>query len=187
MIAHGVETTLRRWMAPNFDLIEDLTQEVYVTLCADDSAALRSFRSEHAEALIKYLTVVASSVAIDYLRANSAKKRGDGGVAVSIDALERFAVRQTGSRSSQDHRTLVLDVDRCLRSRREVQPRDRWIFWMYFRHGMTSRAIAEIASLELTQKGVESAIRRLTRQVRECMGLAQKNAEIKNKAEGNGK
>jgi RNA polymerase sigma-70 factor (ECF subfamily) len=186
LIARTVASTLRQWIVPSFDVIEDLTQEVYLTLCANDCASLRNFRSEQPEALIKYLKAVSSSVAIDYLRANSAQKRGEGRATESIEAIENSVSREPGPRSSLEHRTLLLDVDRCLRSRKEVPARDRWIFWMYYRHGMTAKAISGIAALELSQKGVESTIQRLTRQVRECMGHAHKTITISGKAEGNG-
>jgi RNA polymerase sigma-70 factor (ECF subfamily) len=41
------------------------------------------------------------------------------------------------------------------------------IFWLYYEQGMTAKAIAALPSINLTSKGVESAISRLTRLVRE--------------------
>jgi RNA polymerase sigma-70 factor (ECF subfamily) len=67
-------------------------------------------------------------------------------------------------------RTILLEqVDRCLKRNPEVKDRDRWIFWMYYRDGLTARSISAIRALQLTQKGVESIIQRMVRHARECV------------------
>jgi RNA polymerase sigma-70 factor, ECF subfamily len=40
------------------------------------------------------------------------------------------------------------------------------IFWLYYRDGLTARAIAQLPGIRLSVKGVESTIHRLTRRVR---------------------
>ena len=44
--------------------------------------------------------------------------------------------------------------------------RDFAIFWLYYRQGLTSKAISELAAIGLGVKGVESTLLRLTRLVR---------------------
>ncbi len=66
----------------------------------------------------------------------------------------------------------------------EWRDRDRWIFWMYYRHGLTASAISGFDRFELTQKGVESTILRLTRQVRDCLTGSNRSTQIIQQSEG---
>ena len=50
------------------------------------------------------------------------------------------------------------------------QERDCLIFWFYYLQGMSAKAIAALATVKLTAKGVEAVIFRLTRCVREHLG-----------------
>ena len=47
------------------------------------------------------------------------------------------------------------------------QERDCLIFWFFYRQGMSAKAIAALATIKLTAKGVEAVIFRLIRCVRE--------------------
>jgi RNA polymerase sigma-70 factor (ECF subfamily) len=62
-------------------------------------------------------------------------------------------------------------IDNCLAlfSVGPDQERDRLIFWLYYQQGMSAKAIAALPTVGLTAKGVESALLRLTRQVRKRM------------------
>jgi hypothetical protein len=64
---------------------------------------------------------------------------------------------------------LLKEVDRCLESctTGPDQDRDRLIFWLHFQQGLSANAIAGLPTVDLTTKGVESAISRLSRLVRE--------------------
>jgi hypothetical protein len=44
--------------------------------------------------------------------------------------------------------------------------RDRLIFWLYYRSGLAANSIASIPSIDLTTKGVESTLQRMTTQLR---------------------
>ncbi len=167
VIQASVAHTLRPWAAPTAGEIEDLTQEVFVVLCAGDFERLRHFRAERPEALHAYLRTVAASVAIDSLRASLAQKRGSGRLSQLPDEPSSAA-----SYSAEENisRTILLEqVDRCLKRNPEVKDRDRCIFWMYYRDGLTSRSISGIRAFQLTQKGVESTIQRMLRHARDCV------------------
>jgi hypothetical protein len=63
---------------------------------------------------------------------------------------------------------LLARVDGCLSG----QPRrDRLVFWLYYRHGLTSQAISSLKFASLSSSGVESLIRRLTLIVRNCLKI----------------
>ena len=68
-----------------------------------------------------------------------------------------------------EREVLLKQIDRCLETCSEGsdQERDCLIFWLYYQQGMSAKAIAALPTVGLTAKGVESAIFRLTRLVRE--------------------
>lgn len=178
LIAGMVVRTLRQFgVPPTPELVDDLVQDTYVKLCADNLAALRRFHGG-AEALVAYLRAVAFSVTRDHLRATSAAKRGFERVqAIGDEAIAQIGNREP-DREALDRRVLIDEIDRWLTSSAEnTTSRDRWIFWLYYRYGLTARAIADIPAIGLTQKGVESTIFRLTRAVREIFGAPPLAAE----------
>jgi len=164
VVASGVIRALTRWCKPDRERVDDLIQETFLKLCADDFQILRQFRSAHPNALAAYLRVIASSVVSDSLRADHAQKRGAGVAVENLDENPNAASDDSLQRT--ERRILLAQVDRCLGSQ---PPRDRRIFWLYYRHGLTSRAISAISALKLTASGVDSAIHRLTQIVRACL------------------
>jgi RNA polymerase sigma-70 factor (ECF subfamily) len=53
------------------------------------------------------------------------------------------------------------------------------IFWLYYQQGMSAKTIASLPAVGLTAKGVESAIFRLTRQVREALVCSRTQSNTK--------
>jgi hypothetical protein len=74
-----------------------------------------------------------------------------------------------GGQGRIEREILLKQIDRCLEvcSQGPEQERDRLIFWLHYQHGMSAKAIAGLPAVGLTAKGVESALLRLTRIVRE--------------------
>lgn len=173
LLAGMVVRTLRQFSAvPTPELIDDLVQDTYLKLCADDFAVLRRFRGGRPEALVAYLRAVAFSVTRDHLRITITKKRGSGRVdAPGDEAMARAADPHTEGDPAERH-VLLTQIDRWLLSSTGAAAgdRDRWIFWLYYRYGLTARAISDIPALGLSQKGVESIIYRLTHLVRGAFG-----------------
>ena len=50
--------------------------------------------------------------------------------------------------------------------KRDLSERDQKIFWLYYRLGFSAKQIAEFPTFQLTAKGVESTLHRLTVLVR---------------------
>ncbi len=170
LIAAVVVRTSSRWARSSPAEVEDLIQETYLKICGDRKRLLSEFTPHHPEAFYGYLRVVTANVVHDHFRALNSKKRGRGETGTSIDSAN--APTPTATLAGEDHiqRDILLkEVDDVLytRSSGNDQMRDRTIFWLYYRYGMTAPAIAELPSLQLTVKGVESVIHRLTRLVRE--------------------
>jgi RNA polymerase sigma-70 factor (ECF subfamily) len=67
---------------------------------------------------------------------------------------------------------LISEITTCLNKQRNDPnfPRDSAIFWLYYQQGWTAKDISELPYIDLQVKGVESALLRLTRIVRACLG-----------------
>lgn len=180
VIAGVVTKTVRRWTRPTPSLIDDLVQETYLKLFADDARALRRFVCHHENALYGFLKVVASNTVQDHFRGSYSQKRGSGREEESIGQADcardgetvRIAFAPDSSHHTAERRILLREIDAYLKTR-ESEPsfeRDYTIFWLYYREGLTAKAIADIPSIRLTVKGVESTLLRLTRLVRQSVG-----------------
>src|SRR5882762_3456204 len=84
----------RRWGEDSPAVVDDLTQETYLKLCADDARVLREFDSPHPDAIFAFLRVVTANVANDYFKRVHAGKRGGNHVDEPLEDAER-----TGSAS----------------------------------------------------------------------------------------
>lgn len=148
------------------DEVEDLVQETFVKLFGDDKRVLRRIRAEHPGALVVYLKTVAASVTADSLAARGALRRGrEYGHKPLHEVLE--LPHDCHTTNPMEREILLREIARYLDQKPGVTPRDKSIFWLHYRHGFTARAISEICSLKLTQKGVEAAIQRLLQIVRD--------------------
>ena len=166
LLVSGVVRALGGWSAARRDQIDDLVQESFLRLCANDFRALRSFRSEDGNAFCAYLRTVAASVATDHLRSASAQKHGAGERAVSLEALTREPASTDDALAGIERGMLLQLIERCL----ESQPkRDRAIFWLYHRQGLTPKAISALETFAVAQRGVETILYRMTGAVRDCV------------------
>ncbi|MBZ5523447.1 MAG: sigma-70 family RNA polymerase sigma factor [Acidobacteriia bacterium] len=163
LITSVVFKTIRRYVPPTSTLVEDLVQETYLRLCARDYTALRSYNSEHENAIYGYLRKVTSSVVIDYFR-----KPGNRPVpVVPIDA-ELFPDQP--STAKRDNR---IDLGRMRQLLEELlasdpdRQRDLAIF-DYDMSGCTAREIAQM--LNMTTKQVENRLARMRKKLRDRLG-----------------
>lgn len=164
VIAAMVIRTLRPAAEFSKELADDLIQETYLRIC--NSGALKTFQADDPKAIYGLLQSIAYSVVQDYYRSARARKRGGGMVHVSIDHPEQSPDSSGKERMERD--VLLREVGECIE---QIAPegRDRNIFWLYYRHGLTSEAIARLPGIGLSSKGVESVLHRLTREVRRQM------------------
>ena len=171
LIASVALRIARRWGEPSPQVIDDLVQETYLKLCADNFRLLRSFKSQHQDAFYGYLKVVTANLVHDHFKAAHSSKRGSGTIESAIDEPVKSATDVAGVASavkSSDRAVLLREIDATL-SRLAAGPqlqRSRRIFWLYYRFGFTASAIAALPYIGLNTKGVESTILRLTRLLR---------------------
>ena len=158
------------WGENSPQIIEELLQETYLKLCADREAILGSFQPIHADSVFGYLKVFAANLARDHFKSVHAKKRGG---AVQVDSDSALAIDQCSDVGSDRHQVeravLISEIETIFKELVVGQnaERDKQIFWLYYRSGLTANSIASISQIGLTVKGVESTLQRLTSLLRE--------------------
>jgi len=169
LIAGAIIGVCRQCSVRPSDVIEDLLQEIYVKLFADNCSLLIRFAPRHENAFIGYLRSTAASVAWDYVRALHAVKRDVANTVGLSEAVHQ--VRSGYGDPDAVEMTLFFDeVDRLLRQRNgAAKEKERTIFWLHYRQGYTAKEIAAIPAFTLEIKGVESVIHRLTCFVRRSL------------------
>ena len=172
LIGAVVLKTARRWGDTSPDTISDLIQETYLKLCANRARMLAEFESRHPNAFYGYLRVARANVVNGpFPRARHSKKRNSN-LESSITSSLATEIADPGMGSPEQIERIcsfLAEVETVLNSITQdaESERDRTIFWLYWRQGMTAQSISELPGMTLTAKGVETAIYRLTRRVRE--------------------
>jgi RNA polymerase sigma-70 factor (ECF subfamily) len=173
VIARSVLRVAIRHGISDKPLIDDLVQETYLKICANECKLLRTFIPQQPESAFGFLKVVAASVAQDFFKSRLAEKRAPGETADSVEEISTLAAPECRKNAlNHTERALLIDqIDRKLKAAvgaKELQ-RARVVFWLYYRSGFTASAIASLPTLNLSVKGVESLLFRLTRLVRESL------------------
>lgn len=132
--------------------------------------------------MLGYIKTIAINVAHDHFKALHSQKRGGGETDQLLEDFDPAAQSGSfGGPDAMDREVFLKQVDDQLQdcAAGSNQERDCLIFWFYYLQGMSAKAIAALATIKLTAKGVEAVIFRLTRCVREHLG----NTEIADTAE----
>ena len=159
LIASVVLRTSRRWGIQSAKYVEDLIQEVYVRLCADDYRLLKAYQGDYKSSFFGYLRVVATNVVYDQLRSLGSLNRGNeisGQVLLELNDVLATAV-------PKERELLVKEIDSILKTR--ASENERAIFWLYYRDGFSAAEIAAVLTSNLTVKGVESLLHSLVRRI----------------------
>jgi RNA polymerase sigma-70 factor, ECF subfamily len=171
-IAKAVFRAAARFGGSNRSIIDDLVQETYLKLCSDDFRILRNFQHRHAEAFTAFLQVVAANITRDHFRSLNATRHGGTLVEpISDDAMPATEKHSDGSAGTMERQVLLAEVARHLDGCVTGPDRQRnvYVFWLYYRTGLSARAIADLPSIDLSPKGVESLVLRITRDLRQRM------------------
>jgi len=149
-------------------LVDDLVQETYLKLCADDCRLLRQFQSRQRDSIYGFLKVVAASVVLDHFKSERAQKRDTNQTeTLSEHTPQDRPANGNGSRLSIDDEIALRQIDDLVRKlyTGKILVRNRVIFWLHHRDGMTAQEIASIPWIDLNTKGVETALRRMTHMI----------------------
>jgi RNA polymerase sigma-70 factor (ECF subfamily) len=168
LIASVIINTVRRWKTPAPSLVDDLIQDTFVKLFANDKKALRVAKNEHENTIFGYLKVIASNVVRDHFRQPANK----------ADEIEiSDAVFPPGPRDRERLEFLQKkeQIKRILEtlSVSETYDRDVGIFWFFYEQGYTAKEISLLPAVGLTVKGVEAVLFRVARFVREKLELKE--------------
>jgi RNA polymerase sigma factor (sigma-70 family) len=170
-LAATVRRALRRvGLAARRELQEDLLQETYCRLLADDRRRLANCRGDDDPTVTGYLCRIAENVVVDHLRRRGATKRGRAllraAPALGPGALERAPDPEARA----DRRALVAESRRIYlahgaaalagRNRR----RDLWVTYLALFEGWSSQEIAERLG-SLTANNVDSVVYRTRRRL----------------------
>ena len=173
-IARVVTRSIRRRITPSHALVDDLVHDTYIKLMANDFRALHDFDFQHENAVFGFLKTVASNVVMDYFRNVESQKRGSGQQDVSLDDAAIFVPASRNTVQKVDREIMIHEIDAVLKTQTSEPNfvRDYCIFWLYYQHGFTAKAISSLPNIGLKVKGVESTLLRLTKLVRSRMGRA---------------
>jgi RNA polymerase sigma-70 factor (ECF subfamily) len=166
-----VARVVRMWtQSASPAIVEDILQEVFLKLCEQNRRILREFEAREEDSFLALLRIISGSVANDYFRRLNTAKRGGKSVTSSL-CEDTFPVHSSGRDSKELQQAVLLSqLDRMmLSSPSAVSDRDRRLFWLYFRQGFTAEEIAGMTGSGLTPKGVESALRRVSKWIKEEM------------------
>lgn len=173
VIAKVVLRRARRWEEPPQSLLDDLIQNTFLKLCAHNCRLLRRFRLRHPDALLGFLKVVATSVVHDHYKSERAQKRDTYHTdPLSDQGWMDPPATGSGSLADIENQVRLHEIDETLIRlvKGEHLVRNRAIFWLHYRDGMTASAIASIPSIGLNTKGVESTLRRMTQMIQSHIG-----------------
>lgn len=150
----------------SIELIDDLVQNTFIKLFANGGRALRNFGMRHEKTFYDFLKVVANRVVQDHFGYAASANRGGPFPVFSEPADYQYP---TANPSKSEQNVLVQEMERLLQlnSKEPNFERDHKIFWLYYRDRLTAQEISELPGMVLSTKGVESTLRRMTRQIRQ--------------------
>jgi RNA polymerase sigma-70 factor (ECF subfamily) len=151
-------------------LVEDLVQITYLKLWEDHCRLLRDFAIQHPNAILGYIKITAANTARDYFKHHHSQSSGGDKPHLSTSDVDPEAGKEVrGSKEGIAFEIFLKEIDEHLKHclTEPDQERDRMIFWLYFRQGMSSKEIGSLPTTGLTAKGVGSVIERLKCCIRE--------------------
>jgi len=161
MFARVVYRVARNWCAADPGDFDDAIQECFLKLdTALDLPHARPPAFDCEETTAAYLKVLAANAARDYFRKKNAEKRSAAKTTSVEDCLHEITDVNV---SDLDRTILIRQIDRLLSG----DVKGRTIFWLYYQQGFTAKEISDIPAFQLSPKGVESLLRRLTLGIRE--------------------
>ncbi len=162
LIASVIINTIRRWQEPATSLVDDLIQNTYLKLFANDRKALRSLKNEYENTIFGYLKVVASNVVRDHFRRPESRveevELAEPVLPPTPDGMDRLEF----TRMKEQLQTRLEKLASSLTYQRDVA-----IFWFYYEQGYTAKEISMLPDVKLTVKGTEAVLKRLTDFLRE--------------------
>jgi RNA polymerase sigma-70 factor, ECF subfamily len=168
------------WGDPSNGTVSEIVQEVFLKLCEDERRILREFEDRGNDSFMKLLRMITTSVGTDHFRRMRAEKRGGHAHSIALDPhVSAEDVSDSKATAAVEWPSLIAQLDGLLMLYpKTVSVRDRNLFWFYYRQGLTAEAISRIPNIGLSAKGVESALQRLTRLLRDTIVNGKPKPEL---------
>ena len=174
-IARSIIKTTRQWGQSPREVVDQLVQDTYLKLCTDKCRLLLNFAVQHPDAIPGYIKTIAVNLAHDHFKAHYSQKRGAGLAPESLEDIDPKAESGTfGGHQAMEREVLLRQISDFLKSCSEGphQDRDQTIFWLHYQQGMSTKDIAGLPTVRLTDKGIQTALQRLLRCIRGKLGEA---------------
>ena len=171
VIALAARRVSTAWGDRSEGTVNEIVQEVFVKLCEDERRILREFDDRGNDSFLKLIRMITASVGTDHFRRLRAEKRGGRSNSVPLESqFEAENLSDAKATAAVEWPSLMGQLDSLMRLYPDsITERDRRIFWLYYRQGLTADAIARIPAMGLGTKGVESALQRVTRLLRHAI------------------
>lgn len=176
-----ISRTASQWGRPSRSLVEDLIQVTYLKLWEGGRNLLRNFAIQRPEAILGYIKKTAANTTHDYFKHGHCQSSGGNWPHTSVTDVEPESGNEIhGSQEKIAFDIFLSEIDEHLKRRAAGpdQERDRTIFWLYFRQGMSTKEIASMPSIGLSAKGVGSVIERLKHSTRDYILGVQPHADM---------
>jgi RNA polymerase sigma-70 factor (ECF subfamily) len=184
-ISLTIMRTAALWGQASRSVVEDLVQVTYVKLWEDGCRLLRDFAIQHPDAILGYLKKIAANVTHDYYKHGHTQSLGGDKPHVSTSDVDPEAGKEIdGSEERIAFGVFLNEIDHHLNLSLTGPDweRDRMIFWLYFRQGMSTKEIASLPTIDLGSKGVGSVIERLKHNIRQhILGAGSDSADDEEK------
>lgn len=149
--------------------VEDLVQETYLKLCSNNLVILRNFQHRHEGAFLSFVQVIAANVTRDHFRSARVRNAAPRSIEGLMPEELLQDPQESARRSNSMEREVLLHevgkhLDLCTSG--PDQDRNRKVFWLYYRTGLSASEIAALPGIGLNTKGVESLVFRLRRELR---------------------
>lgn len=149
---------------PLRELVEDITQEVFMRLISNKRRALAAFEGRHELSLRSYLGAITKNVVRDHFKSLRRQKRPSDRVHFrKADSEELMDIDQVlvSDEPGLDQAVLSAELVEHLEQSEGDNTRDQVLFRLYFVEGLSMREISEVDGLKMTERAVESGLRRI--------------------------
>ena len=170
VIIGTVRNVARRYGENSPAVHDELAQDIYLKLCADNCRLLREMGAAPNSNCHGFLKVVALNHTKDHFKGQYAKKRGSGIAPENVDdAQPASAEHSTGGQADMEWQVLKRELEAKL-VELGFSDKERTIFGLYYFQGFTAIQISKFPWVGLSVKGVESLIHRMTQALRDFFG-----------------
>jgi RNA polymerase sigma factor (sigma-70 family) len=148
--------------------VNELVQEVFLSLLSNDYKTLREFRGSTEAELNAYLSTIVYNISINLLRKEIAYKRKSISFNQLLDMSEQMIDDLSPDKILED-KLLAQEVQELLKSvlTGNNVSRDAFIFYLNAVVGLSARDIAKMPSISLSITNVQTIIRRTKEKLRE--------------------